>query len=200
MAKIMEERRAAAEKAVREKAKARRKEVAEAAAEARLAAQKRMAAEEDVGEIAAMADQEDLDGPFIDEDAWNASVDLAKQLDPELYEDDDGDEEVINNDFLSREKEEIEIENNNIDLTIAEPKRATVTKDVEEKAAEEAKIAEEKRLAAEKEAAEEKRENDNMAKIMEERRAAAEKAVREKAEARRKEVAEAAAEARLAAQ
>merc|ERR1711862_987554 len=129
----MEERRAAAEKAVREKAEARRKEVAEAAAEARLAAQKRMAAEKDVEEIAAMADQEDLDGPFIDEDAWNASVDLAKQLDPELYEDDDGDEEVINNDFLSREKQEMEIENNNIDLTIAEPKRATVTKDVEEK-------------------------------------------------------------------
>ena len=50
---------------------------------------------------------EDDDGtPFIDEDDWNASIDLAKQLDPELYQNDNDHFDI---DTILRDKVQEEI-------------------------------------------------------------------------------------------
>lgn len=93
--------------AIAERAKSRRAEVAHAAAEAR----RQRFAEENEAIEAAISPQEDSDDQFIDEEDWEASVDLAKQLDPELYGDNDG----ATSDYFDtviREKAKMEIANN----------------------------------------------------------------------------------------
>lgn len=127
------ERIAATEKAVAEKSKARREEVAKAAAEARLAAQQRLAAEETKAAqiAAATAAQEDIEGPFIDEEDWNASIGLAKQLDPDLYGDNNEaatKKNLFDVDVALREKANMEMVNTDVVTTEPKksPKRATI--------------------------------------------------------------------------
>lgn len=95
--------------AIAERAKSRRAEVAQAAAEAR----RQRFAEENEAIEAAISPQEDSDDQFIDEEDWEASVDLAKQLDPELYGDNDGaTSDYFDIDTVIRDKAKMEIANN----------------------------------------------------------------------------------------
>jgi len=95
--------------AIAKRAEARRAEVAEAAAEAR----RQRLAEENKAIEAVMTPEVFEDDAFISEEDWEASVDLAKQLDPELYGDGDGaTPDYFDIDALIREKAKEEMIDN----------------------------------------------------------------------------------------